>query len=498
MSISSPESKSAKIRATLDHPVIDGDGHWLEPVPIFLDYLKTAGGPSVVERYLEKAKESGWYQKTPQERMDGRMKRPTWWGEPANTLDRATAMIPRLFNERLQEMGTDFALVYTSLGLFHVGNPDDELRQCISRAVNLMNSEVFAPYAKTMSPAAVVPMHTPDEAIAEAEFAVKELGMKAIMIANHVRRPIASLAKGAADPSKVPQYVDPLGLDSAHDYDPFWRKCVELKVAVTAHSGSMGWGHRTSVNNFTYNHIGHFGTASHAFVKALVLGGVTKRFPTLNFAFLEGGVGWACNLLTDMIDHWSKRNGKAMEENVRPTNLDTARLKALFSEYGGESYQGKMDELMNCISLVDPFKSLEELTTREYSENLDDFSEADISSPADLRRQFKERFFFGCEADDIMTPMAFAKHGKHRLNPVYSSDVGHFDVTDMSEVLEEAHELVDDGLIDRDDFREFTFTNSARLHCDMNPDFFKGTVVEDAVAKWLPDIARGPAGGDDD
>ena len=35
------------------------------------------------------------------------------------------------------------------------------------------------------------------------------------------------------------------------------------------------------------------------------------------------------------------------------------------------------------------------------------------------------------------------------------------------------------------DFREFTFTNAARLHTRNNPDFFKGTVVEQAVADEL-------------
>ena len=37
-------SKSAAVRTHLDQPVIDGDGHWLEPVPIFPDYLRQAGG----------------------------------------------------------------------------------------------------------------------------------------------------------------------------------------------------------------------------------------------------------------------------------------------------------------------------------------------------------------------------------------------------------------------------------------------------------------------
>ena len=33
------EHRAADIRAQLKHPVIDGDGHWLEPIPIFLEEL---------------------------------------------------------------------------------------------------------------------------------------------------------------------------------------------------------------------------------------------------------------------------------------------------------------------------------------------------------------------------------------------------------------------------------------------------------------------------
>jgi hypothetical protein len=80
---------------------------------------------------------------------------------------------------------------------------------------------------------------------------------------------------------------------------------------------------------------------------------------------------------------------------------------------------------------------------------------------------------------------AWAFRDEHRLNPIFSSDVGHFDVTDMTEVLEEAYELVEHGLITEDNFREFTFMNAARLHTALNADFFKGTVVEDAVAKFV-------------
>src|SRR5438445_7319484 len=194
MAYSSP-SKSAAVRARLEHPVIDGDGHWLEPIPIFLDYLKDVAGPSVVDKWIKKAKDTTWYDITPPERVTRRLHRPTWWGEPANTLDRATAMIPRLFYERLDDFGIDFCLLYTSLGLFHINNADEQIRRGVSRAVNEMNAEMFAPYKHRIAPAAVVPVYTPEEAIAEATYAVKELGFKVIMISNHVKRPIPALAR---------------------------------------------------------------------------------------------------------------------------------------------------------------------------------------------------------------------------------------------------------------------------------------------------------------
>ena len=72
-----------------------------------------------------------------------------------------------------------------------------------------------------------------------------------------------------------------------------------------------------------------------------------------------------------------------------------------------------------------------------------------------------------------------------RLRPVFSSDITHFDVPDFREVIPEAFELVGKGFITEQDFREFTFVNAAQLHTRNNPNFFKGTVVEQAVAEEL-------------
>ena len=90
-----------------------------------------------------------------------------------------------------------------------------------------------------------------------------------------------------------------IGLDSEYDYDPVWAKCLELNIAPSFHSGARRSGLWLSPSNFVYNHIGHFAAANHAACKAMFLGGVTRRFPGLNMAFLEGGAGWACLLYGD-------------------------------------------------------------------------------------------------------------------------------------------------------------------------------------------------------
>jgi hypothetical protein len=82
-----------------------------------------------------------------------------------------------------------------------------------------------------------------------------------------------------------------------------------------------GFGLRNSPSNFTYNHIGHFAAAGHAIAKGLFLGGVTRRFPDVNFAFLEGGVGWGCQLFADLIEHWERRGAKGIAY-MDPKKLD--------------------------------------------------------------------------------------------------------------------------------------------------------------------------------
>ena len=222
-----------------------------------------------------------------------------------------------------------------------------------------------------------------------------------------------------------------------------------------------------------YNHIGSFNHANHAFCKAVFLGGVAKRFTELKFGFLEGGVGWAANLMADIMEHWEKRNKDAIS-NYDPKNLDTGRLAEYFREFGDELISGKEDSFTEYLETVK--------ADFENPEELDEFAACGCETRDAIRDQFRN-FFFGCEADDRINASAFQGKKDRHLNAMFSSDISHWDVPDMRECVSEAYELVEHGHLTHEDFEAFMFANPVRLHAGMNPDFFKGTRVEAEVEK---------------
>ena len=187
------QSDSAKVRARLDHPVIDADGHTIEVGPIFLDYLKQTGGQQMVERFYSSNNtydSLNWANLSEEERRDKWAWRPAWWLPPTkNTLDRATASLPLLLYQRMEELGIDFTVVYPTSGLGHPQIQEEDVRRAVCRAYNTYQADYYREYSDRMTPAAVIPMHTPQEAIEEMEYATTVLGLKVMMIAGHVLSP---------------------------------------------------------------------------------------------------------------------------------------------------------------------------------------------------------------------------------------------------------------------------------------------------------------------
>ena len=477
---------AASLRARLHHPIVDADGHWLEFGPTTREHLRKIGGDRAVEGF---SWFSGQVMKhlsmSVAERRDQRLAQEAFWALPTkNTRDRATALLPRLLYERMDELGLDFAVLYPTVGLGIAQIPDAEVRRITCRAFNIFSAEHFHAFSDRMTPAAVIPMHTPEEAIEELEYVTTQLGLKVAMLWSMVRRPIPAHVAKHPEMTQVAVWFDALGLDSIYDYDPVWAKCAELGVSPTFHTGSRGYGLRLSPTNFTFNHIGHFAVAHEAVCKALFLGGVTRRFPQLKFGFLEGGVGWACQLYADLIGHWEKRNREALEE-VNPQNLDRALLLKLVEMYGDPD---TVKVVRQQSERSTPAAGTQGASATGGVDNLDDYAACQIKRREDLRDLFVGNFYFGCEADDPMNAWAFSRQHNPmgaRIHALFGSDIGHFDVPNMTHVVPEAFELVEDGLITENDFRDFVFANAVRFWGKSNPNFFKGTAVEAAAAAVL-------------
>ena len=478
-----PTDEVAAIRSRLDHPVIDSDGHLIEFLPLVRDHLVDEAGESVAKAFDTLIESGRLLQQVPPDarRRLGRSQ-SAWWGLPTrNTLDRASAMLPALLRRRLDEIGIDFAVLYPTAGLMVTATPDEELRRAMARAFNRYYADAYADHRDRLAPVACIPTFTPEEAVAELEHAVGELGLRAVMLAGVIPRPYA----GAEDTPG--RWIDTIGHDSAHDYDVVWAACGRLGVTPTFHATGMGWGSRTSTTNYVYNHIGNFAAAGEATARSLFFGGVPRRFPSLRFAFQEGGVALACSLLADTVSHWEKRNATAVR-NYDPAQLDLPELRALLETHAGSAVRANLERLAYGLSLLS--EPVSDPST------IDEFASCGIETAEDIVDVFTRQYHFGCEADDRLNALAFDRrlhpHGA-RLRAVFASDIGHWDVPDARDVLPEAYELVEDGLLDESDFRDFVFGNAVSLWGGDDGAFFAGTVVEPAVRRHLA-RARLPSG----
>ena len=131
-----------------------------------------------------------------------------------------------------------------------------------------------------------------------------------------------------------------------------------------------------------------------------------------------------------------------------PDKLDRARSMSLVEKYGDEDIAAALRERGG-------LPDTEHVYLTGNVENIDDFSACRITRKEDWVELYAKPYYFGCEADDRMNATAFGKSNPFgsKLNAIFSSDIGHFDVIDMRHPLSEAYELVEDGHITADDFR---------------------------------------------
>jgi len=117
----------------------------------------------------------------------------------------------------------------------------------------------------------------------------------------------------------------------------------------------------------------------------------------------------------------------------------------------------------------------------------DEFVHLAAGSKQDLCDLFSENLYFGCEADDRGVAAAFAASNPQgtKLKAMFSSDIGHWDVVDHGAVVPDAHGLIEKGVLNEDQFRDFTFGHSAEMLLKANPSFFEGTALEGDASEML-------------
>ena len=366
-----------------------------------------------------------------------------WWGVPTrNTRDRATAMIPALLHERMDELGIDVSVLYPTLGFGTVGVDLEELRLGLCGGFNEYLATAYAPYADRLRIVGVVPMHTPAEALAELDH-LRALGLRVAAFPHGVVRPITSPVRGAAAcrwPGQT-HWLDTFGLDSAYDYDAVWQRCIDLGIAVTFHGGLlMDSLHAWSISSFVANHLGLHAVDDVGAGASLLFGGVLHRFPTLRVGLLESGVAWGANMACDLVEHWERRSLDGIGA-TDPTALDVAMLRSLLEQHGMSA-----EGVENLAAPSGP-----------PVEERDEFRRTGAGDERELVRQFADGFVFGVESDDRSVATVFVPFLPFdvQLGAAFSSDMGHWDVDGLDTMVAAAWKHVTRGRLTADQFRAF-------------------------------------------
>ena len=296
----------------LDHPVVDGDGHWVEYTPVFAEKMRKVRGDhgadgSSVAAPQPDALSMTLEQRTARRRDAGILGPAT--DEHARPRDGDDAA--RCCTSGSTRSASDFAIVYPTAGLRLPRIKDDETRRAVIRAYNIVSADYFSGLEDRMTPAAIIPMHTPEEAIAELEFVTKQLGSKVGMFGSGMP-PAGPARRGRTPPTSpaMPGGTTCSASTARTTTTRCGRSAASSRIAPTFHTGGQRPGRCATRRPTSSTTISAISPRPATRRQGIFLGGVTRRFPELRFAFLEGGVGWGCQLFGDLIEHWERRGAQ--------------------------------------------------------------------------------------------------------------------------------------------------------------------------------------------
>jgi predicted TIM-barrel fold metal-dependent hydrolase len=221
------------------------------------------------------------------------------FGEPMRAIPAFREPAPRL--ELMDEQGLDRTLMFPTLAsLVEERMRDDpELTHVAIHALNQWLYETWQfDYEGRIFTTPVITLPIVEQAIAELEWVV-ERGAKVVLVR----------------PAPVPGFRGPRSF-ALPEFDPFWKRVVELDVLVALHSSDSGYdrfanewvGSQTEMLPFqpqAFRMLQAWRPVEDA-VSSLICHGALSRFPALKVAVIENGSSWVAPLLKAMADAWKK------------------------------------------------------------------------------------------------------------------------------------------------------------------------------------------------
>ncbi len=288
--------------------IIDADGHVVEPLDMFTQYLD----PAFAKNKPGFEKDSNGNLRF---QLDGKL-----WPKQAGLGAGRPEGIGAFYDhdsdhrreggwnsqERLNDMnseGIDTMVLYPSmllLGIATVKNPS--FAEAVCRAYNDWLYDQCRQFPDRMIGVALVPFQHPEVSVREAKRCVTELAMRGVMA--------------------HPAPADERNLDHP-DFDPIYETVQGLGVPLSFHEG--GGGHERTLSSYRYDNYILTHVISHPFEQMtacanMIVGGVFEKFPNLQVAYLEAGCGWLPGWLDRLDEHLERLHHLAPVLTMKPSD----------------------------------------------------------------------------------------------------------------------------------------------------------------------------------
>ncbi|MFO1023969.1 MAG: amidohydrolase family protein [Acetobacteraceae bacterium] len=293
--------------------VIDSDGHILEPLNLWIDYMD----PAYRDRAPRLQRDNNGLERLViGDKMLGSERGMAALGavgmrDGTVVVDNASEYTDGRkggFNphDRIPDMdldGIDAAYLYPSIGLFAGSVEDPKLSAAICRAYNRWLADYCKPYPDRLFGIAMIPLQHVDMAIEEMRFARKQLGMPGLFL-----RP---------NPYNDKMVHDPM-------YDRFWSAVEDLDMAVGFHEGGSSGMPQVGLDRFSTRGARHIVTHTMEMMMAclsMIWCGVCDKHPKLRVAFMESGGGWIVPWLERMDRHFVDQGFNDSGLSMKPSEI---------------------------------------------------------------------------------------------------------------------------------------------------------------------------------